>query len=92
MEKSNGKQPPAGQRQKVAHKWPDNQGWPFTLRWGCGAELRKLAQWFLPPGGWQFLLKNEMQKLDIFQVASNGSLVAETGVRKKSISMQKLRL
>ena len=24
------------------------QGWPFTLRGGCGAEARKLPQWFLP--------------------------------------------
>ena len=22
-----------------------HQGWPFTLRGGCGAEVRKLPQW-----------------------------------------------
>ena len=36
--------------------------------------------------------KNEMQKLDIFQVVSNASSVAETGVQKKSISTWKLNL
>ena len=40
----------------------------------------------------QFFLKNEMRKLDIFQVASDVSLVAETGVRKKSVCMRKLKL
>ena len=24
------------------------QGWPFTPRGGCGAELRKVPQWLLP--------------------------------------------
>ena len=38
-------------------------------------------------GGLQFFSKNEMRKLDVFQVASTVSLVAETGVQKKSVSM-----
>ena len=43
-------------------------------------------------GGWQFFPKNEMRKLDIFQEASNVSLVAEAGAWKKSASMRKLKL
>ena len=34
---------------------------------------------FTACGGWDFFSKNEMRKLDIFQVASNVSLVAEVG-------------
>ena len=34
-------------------------------------------------GGWQFFLENEMRKLDIFQVASNVSLVAEAGAKEE---------
>ena len=35
-------------------------------------------------GGWQLLSKNEMRKLDIFQVASNVSLVVEAGCGRRS--------
>ena len=34
-------------------------------------------------GGWQFFSKNEMRKLDIFQLASNVSLVADAGCRRR---------
>ena len=47
---------------------------------------------FIACGGGHFFSKNEMQKLDIFQVVSDVSLVADTGVRKKSMSMRKLKL
>ena len=39
-----------------------------------------------------FFRKMRCRHLDIFQVASHVSLVAETGLRKKSVSMQKLKL
>ena len=59
------------------------QGWPFYVArrgGGCGGELWKLPQWFL-----NFLLKNEMRKLDIFQVFSkNVSLVAEAGCGRRA--------
>ena len=49
------------------------QRWPFTLRWACGAELRKWLQWFLLPAvAGTILSKHEVRKLGIFQVASNG--------------------
>ena len=43
--------PPMAKFAKVKHFFgigPDPvQGWPFTLRGGCGAELPKLPQWFV---------------------------------------------
>ena len=35
-------------------------------------------------GGWQLFLQNEMRKSDIFQVASNVSLVAEAGCKRRA--------
>ena len=58
--------------------------------WSRSAEITAVA--LTACRGWQFFSKIEMRKLDIFQVASNVSLVAETGVRKKSVSMWKLKL
>ena len=57
----------------------------------CGAELRKLPQCLLPLAvAGNIFTENKKRKLNIFQVASNVSLVAETRVRKKSVSMPKL--
>ena len=53
------------------------------------AEITAVA--FTACGGWQNFSKNEMRKLDILP-ASNVSLAAETGVRKKSVGMRKLKL
>ena len=46
------------------------------------AEVTAVA--FTACGGWQVFSYNEMRKLDIFQVTSNLSLVAETGCGRKA--------
>ena len=43
---------------------------------------------FTACGGWQFYSKSEVRKLDIFQAVSGG----RNRVRKKSVSMRKLKL
>ena len=59
---------------------------------GLRSGTAKLPQWLYRLRWLEILSKNEMRKLGIFQVASNVSLVAETGVQKKSVSMRKLKL
>ena len=40
---------------------PIVHGWPLMLRGGCGAELQKLLQWFLPFGGCFFLQRRDAE-------------------------------
>ena len=51
-----------------------------------------IAVAFTACGGLQFFSNNEMRKMDIFQGASNVSLVEEAWVWKKSASTRKLKL
>ena len=61
----------------------------YTARGLRSGTAKIAAVAFTACGDWQFSLKNEMQKLDIFQVVSNLSLVAETAVRKKSVRLRR---
>ena len=68
-----------------------SEGWPFTLRGGCGAELLKLPQWFLLR--WLAIF---FEKCDAEIGHLPGGFKCEFGggsrVQKKSVSMRKLNL
>ena len=70
------------------------QGWPFTLRGGCGAELWKSPQWFLPLRWLATFISLEKRDAEIGHLP--GGFKCEFGggsrVQKKSISMRKLNL
>ena len=63
---------------------PSNQGWPFALPGGCGAEVRKLPQWLLMLRCLAFLRDAEIGHLPGGFKYSGGRTVPTKGLFKEN--------
>ena len=79
-------------RTRICRHGHSSQGWPFTLRGGCGAEVRKLPQWLLPLWCLAIFFTKGDAEIGHLPGGFKCEFGGENRVWKESVSMRKLKL